>query len=160
MIEIWKDIQGYEGKYKVSNLGNVKSTYSNKILLPSKCKWYLYVYWYKNKIRKGIAIHRIVAQTFIENLHDLPVVNHKDECKTNNCVNNLEWCSYLYNNTYGTKLEKVSKCIDQYKKDGTFIKTWSSTQEAERSGFNHGNIILCCKGKRITHKGYIWKYHE
>ena len=91
MKEIWKDIQGYEGKYKVSNLGNVKSLNYNRtkkehILKTRLCGGYLYVVLSKNCICKNWSIHRLVATAFINNPDNLPQVNHIDENKTNNRV--------------------------------------------------------------------------
>jgi hypothetical protein len=111
-VEIWKDIEGYEGLYQVSNLGNVKSLYTNKNLSYIKCgrdREYLSVSLSKDKKLKIYYIHRLVAETFIDNPNNYPYVNHKDENKQNNCVNNLEWCSPKYNINYGTRKIKV-KC--------------------------------------------------
>ena len=107
MIEIYKDIQGYEG-YQVSNHGNIKSlgngkSRKEKILKPvNTTKCYLQVELSKQGKRKKYLVHRLVAQAFIDNPNNLPQVNHKDEDKTNNHVTNLEWCDALYNNNYGT----------------------------------------------------------
>ena len=105
--EIWKDIDGYEGLYKVSNLGRVKSlNYLRKGIekerIPNKNNsGYLIVGLHKDGKIKNFLIHRLVAEAFIENVNDLPQVNHKDENKLNNCVENLEWCSAKYNSNYG-----------------------------------------------------------
>ena len=120
MEEIWKDIKGYEGLYQVSNLGRVKSLgrwvykeyrgkrwQGEKILKQIKNKFgYLRVYLYKNRKAKCYAIHRLVAQVFIPNPYNLPQVNHKDEDKSNNRVDNLEWCTSFYNNEYGTRKKR------------------------------------------------------
>lgn len=173
MEEVWKDIKGYEGLYKISNFGNVYSLNikRNKTLSMSR-NGYLYVDLLKNQVRKHFYVHRLVAEAFIENTNKLPVVNHKDECKTNNCVDNLEWCSYVYNNNYGTHIKRciltkiknncinAPKKIDQYSLDGKFIKTWNSGTDITKNGFNRPNICKCCNGLRKTSKGYIWKYHE
>ena len=106
-MEEWKDIKGYEGLYQISNKGRVKSLYNkSKILRPGKRKGYFFVWLYKNKKRKQYSIHRLVAEHFLLNPDNLPVVNHKDENKLNNNVENLEWCTVEYNNNYGTANDK------------------------------------------------------
>lgn len=108
MKEIWKDIPGYEGLYQVSNLGRVKrleykrennliktmSTFKEHILKPAKqTSGYMYIVLCKNNKTKGFRVHRLVAEAFISNPYNLPQVNHIDANKSNNNVNNLEWCS-------------------------------------------------------------------
>ena len=170
--EIWKPILNYEGLYEVSNWGRVKSLKFGKerILKPGTNKYgYLIVILCKNGKVKSFSVHRLVAEAFLPNPHNYPCVNHKDECKTNNNVNNLEWCTYTYNNNYGTKIERISKNRDtskyfkpilQYTLDGVFVREWKSIAEAGRNGFNQGHITDCCRGKRKYHKDCIWKYKE
>ena len=110
--EIWKDIDGYEGLYQVSNLGRVKSLHHNKekILKGSyNSKGYYFVKLCKNGISKSIFVHRLVAQEFIPNPDNLPIVNHKDENPRNNNVDNLEWCTQKYNANYGTVRERQAQ---------------------------------------------------
>ena len=103
-MENWKDVPGYEGLYQISNLGNVKSLYSNKILKPSIDKYgYTRFSATKDKIQKTLIIHRLVAKLFIPNPNNLPQVNHKDGNKKNNCKNNLEWCTDSDNKKYAYK---------------------------------------------------------
>ena len=155
MIEIYKDIQGYEG-YQISNHGNVKSNSTGKVL---KCykndNGYLRVTLSKQGKLKHHQIHRLVAQAFIENPNNYEEVNHKDEDKTNNHVTNLEWCTRSYNINYGTRNEKISKqvmCIE------TGV-VYPSTMEVERElGYDHRGISKCCKGKYNTCGGYHWEY--
>lgn len=109
--EIWKDIEGYEGLYRVSNLGNVYSYLSNKKLNPGNDKGYLKVNLSKNKKVKQFSVHRLVALAFLPNKNNYPCVNHKDENPSNNNVDNLEWCTYKYNNNYGTIKERISKTL-------------------------------------------------
>lgn len=121
MQEVWKDIDGYEGKYQVSNLGRVKSlnynrTGEEKLLKPleNKCG-YVRVVLYKDRRAKNYLIHRLVAETFIPNPNNYPIINHKDENKQNNKVKNLEWCTYEYNNTYGSTIERAVEKRKGYK---------------------------------------------
>ena len=107
----------------------------------------------------------MVAETFLPNPDNMPVVNHKDENKQNNSVDNLEWCSYEYNSNYGTNAERIakneSKPINQYDLQGNFIKSWNSGTEIKRTlGYSNGNICNCCRGKQKTAYGYKWQYAE
>ena len=180
-MEIWKDIKGYEKLYQVSNLGRVRSithTRKNgkernhicvskgKILTPGKdSSGYMLVVLSKYGKTKSYRIHRLVADTFLKNKNNLKCVNHKDEDKTNNNVNNLEWCTHKYNNNYGTKPQRISKAnsvrVNQYDKDYNFIKTWNSLTEAEKhlkKDRANVNISKCCKSKVKSAYGYIWRY--
>lgn len=101
MDEVWKDIAGYEGLYAVSNHGRVKSYYVNRILKPQIVRGgYYAVKLSKNRQKEHKYVHILVAEAFIPNENNLPVVNHKDETRTNNLSTNLEWCTVQYNNTY------------------------------------------------------------
>lgn len=181
--ENWKDVPDYEGLYLISNKGRVKSVprvmhkgtkfaYSSKekILKTTISKdGYVYVSLCKNGKMKQKAIHRLVAIAFIPNNGLLSDVNHKDENKLNNCVENLEWCSKEYNTKYGTRTERTSKPILQYTKDGVFIRRFASVKEASRiTKIGSSNISNCAKNKVLTKDGkqyrcqsaggYIWKY--
>lgn len=175
--EIWKtavyDGEIYEGLYKVSNLGRILSLDYNhtgkpKLMNPSDDGYgYLKVTLSKNKKDKTCKVHRLVAQTFIPNPDNLPEVNHIDEDKTNNRVENLEWKSHKDNNNHGTRNERISKANTNGKKskrvlqlslDGELIKVWESTQECGRNGFCQSSVVDCCLGKQKTHKGFLWEY--
>lgn len=132
MKEIWKDIEGYEGYYQVSNLGRVKSmerliTYTNskgvtshfpveeKIIVQRTDRGgYRRVSLKKDKGRKLCLVHRLVAQAFIENQDNLPLVNHKDENRGNNNASNLEWCTSKYNLNYGNARERMAQARRNY----------------------------------------------
>lgn len=168
--EIWKPVVGYENLYEVSNFGRVKSLPRNstvkyaRILKSHTNRYgYLHVNLYKNNKRKDFLVHRLVAEAFIPNPDNLPVVNHKDENPSNNFSTNLEWCTYEYNINYGTsqqrKSHKLSKPVCQYTLDNELIKIWSSLTECKnKEGFNIGHIYECCRGIRKTHKGFKWSY--
>lgn len=165
-IEVWKDIEGYEGHYQVSNQGRVRSLKFEKkrILKPHRDKGgYLLVNLCNNSEMKTFKVHRLVAKVFISNPQNLPEINHKDEIKTNNCVENLEWCDRKYNINYGTHIQrrsdKRSKPVIQYSKYGEFIKEWKSAIEIQiQFGYYHSNISRCCNGKRKSAYGFVWRY--
>ena len=175
--EIWRDVVGYEDTHQVSNLGRVrvkervintstgKRKYKSKLLSIQTSKGYKFVILVVKNNRKTAYIHRLVAEAFIPNPENLPCVNHKDEDKLNNSVDNLEWCTVAYNNTYGTRLERVSKTrskpIIQLSLDGEFIREWNSTKEAAKFiGCCRENINRCLVGVTKTAFGYKWKYND
>lgn len=160
--EIWKDIKGYEGLYQVSNFGRVMNVKKNKLVKQEIIhNGYVRVTLFNNGKPKWFFIHRLVAIAFIPNPHNYPQINHKDENKLNNCVDNLEWCTAKYNSNYGTRNIKISKPILQFDLDGNFIKEWSSTREIERIlGFYHSNVSWCCTNKIKSAYNYIWKYKD
>lgn len=162
--EEFREVSGYEGLYEVSNLGRVRR--NGKILKPTKGRdGYLRVDLRKNGTRRDSLVHRLVAQTFIPNPSNFPCINHKDEDKTNNCLDNLEWCDHKYNNNYGTRNKRISlsqfKPVLQFDKSGNFIAEYESGIEASRkTGINRHDISQCCLGL-YHHKsagGFIWKY--
>ena len=168
MMEIWHDIEGYEGLYQISNKGRVKSLYkgSERILKPRlNSSGYYFITLCNDSVSKQFQLHRLVAQAFIPNLYNKPQVNHLDENKLNNCVNNLEWVTAKENNNYGTRNERITGRpfipILQYSKDGEFIKEWPSALEVKRVlGIHNTSIIQCCKGKYKSSGGFVWKYKE
>ena len=175
--EYWRPILNYEGLYEVSNFGRVKSfdTYRKgkngsiricrgRILKPYTNKdGYLCVVLSKNNKHKTYKVHRLVAEAFLPNPDNLPQVNHRDENKQNNNVENLEFCDCKYNINFGTAIArraiKQLKPILQYTLDGEFVREWASAKQAEREGgFRSECICMCCKGKIKTHKGFIFLY--
>lgn len=166
MNEIWKDIEGYPN-YQVSSMGRVKSLKygKEKMLKGTKnSKGYFQVILCKDGKLKHYYIHRLVAYAFINNPNNLPQVNHKDEDKTNNMVENLEYCDRIYNLNYGTHNERMAKAksipILQFTKQGEFIKKWDSAMQIERElEIYQSSITMCCKGKYKSAGGYIWHYH-
>ena len=163
MKEIFKDIKDYEGLYQVSNLGRVYSFITNKFLKPNLNK-NGYLTLHLKGSSKQLKLHRLVAETFILNTNNFPCVNHKDEDKTNNCVDNLEWCSYKYNNNYGTMQQrghiKLSKPILMLDLNGRILKEFSSIHEATRylGKKNSGYLSSICNNENKTAYGYKWKY--
>lgn len=183
-IEIWKDIEGYEGFYQVSNLGRVKSLerdvyYPNgtiirhmeeKILVPSLGGGgYPFVHLHKNRKIKQEYVHRLVAMAFIENPENKPQVNHRDEVKTNNVVENLEWCTSVYNANYGTRIQRCVQNHRSYKLGNNpsakavfcveLNKTFDCAKRAEEElGIWGTSIIKVCKGKAKTTGGFHWRY--
>lgn len=157
MKEIFKDIAGYEGLYQVSNLGRVKSLGNNeerkdKILKPGINHGYCIVELSKNNNKRKFSIHRLVAESFLDNPNKLPQVNHIDQNKQNNRVDNLEYCTSKYNIRY-SKARPVG-CFN----NEILIKYYNAIKDTEKDGFNIANVCLCCQGKKPQYKGFQWKY--
>lgn len=184
MNEVWKDIKDYEGLYQVSNVGNVKSMDRNIIRngklskIKSKiCKKYITktgnyveVELYKNSKKLRKKLHRLVAEAFISNPENKPQVNHINGIKTDNRVENLEWCTARENTVHAikNKLNVVgrhckenphNKKVNQYSIKGEYIKTWDSMRDAEiRLGIYRSDISRCCRKLKDNAGGYKWEY--
>lgn len=165
-MEIWKDIPDYEGLYQVSNLGNVKNKKTCKLKAQMTNKYgYLRVCLWKDGNYKNFTTHQLVAKTFLENKNNYSQINHKDENKLNNKVENLEWCTQKYNNSYGNRLNKIrekkEKPIAQFDLNNNLINVFNSAKTASlETGTLRSKICLCCKGKRNKTNGFRWKYYE
>lgn len=157
-MEEWRDVIGAEEYYQVSNLGRIRNKITKDILKPSKSGEYRHIEL-RYGINKNVLIHRLVAEAFVPNPFNFRCVNHIDENKENNRADNLEWCTYQYNNTYGKgALQRNSKVI-QYDMAGNALKIWESMKEAsEKLGINAEGISGCCRGKKKTCGGYAWTY--
>ena len=166
--EVWKNIKGFNGDYQVSNFGRIKTLKNGKekLLSLSKCaNGYYKCSLYKNNIQYYKKVHRLVAETFIPNPNNLYCVNHKDENKLNNCVDNLEWCTLQYNLEYGTgrqrSIEHRKKTVRMYSKDKEIEAVFPSLREAsEETNIKEANISACCLNKTKTAGGYIWRYEN
>ena len=169
MMEIWRDIPGYAGIYQVSNLGNIKRlaghngrySQSEHLLKTTIGKnGYLHVTLTKNSICKCFAVHRIVALVFVFNPYKFHWINHKNEIKTDNRAENLEWCTAKYNNAYGTGRERAaksrSKAVGQYTTGGILVATYDKIKDAREKYGSH--IFSVLAGKRKTAGGFVWKY--
>jgi hypothetical protein len=168
-MEVWRDIEGYEGLYQVSNLGRIKSLNYNKkgveriMKVCKDKKGYIVCGLSKNKNLKTFKVHRLVASAFLSNPNNLPQINHKDEDKTNNRVENIEYCNNDYNRNYGTRNKRASascrKPILQFTKEDVFIRKWDGAIEVEKElGFDNSSITKCCKGKQKSAYGFVWMY--
>jgi len=187
MNEVWRPVEDYEGLYEISNYGNVKSL-SRKVFVTNKynakstrkikskilIKQYIGTYYVvslcKNGKYKQHYIHRLVATSFLENKNNYNYINHKDENKLNNFVDNLEWCTQKYNCNYGNRNKIVSekkknkpiknfKRVGQFDFDNNLIKEYKNIFEAyKETNKNMTDIKKCCEGKRKKAGNYIWKY--
>lgn len=167
MKEAWKNITGYEGKYQVSNIGNVRSlsyrgTGVVKALTPKKNNCGRL--WVELQ-GKPFLIHRLVALEFIPNVKDYPEINHKDGNPQNNNVDNLEWCTgeynkkvYVENNTCGRPKTRT-KPINQLDLSGNVVKRWKDSRSiTKETRMSQTSITQCCDGKRKTAYGFKWQY--
>lgn len=163
------DIQGYEGLYMVNPAGKVYSLVSNKLLRAGCNKQgYKTVVLCKDGKEKSFKVHRLVALAFIPNPNNYPCINHKDEDKTNNDVNNLEWCTHKYNINYGTARKRLSetlknnplkmrKPVIQLSLSGDFVKEYRSTKEAEETtGIDRRQISRAINHVGKQAQGYLW----
>ena len=178
MQEIWKDIEGYEGLYKVSNLGRVKSL-GNKsnhkseiILRQSNVLGYSMVSLLRDSKSKMFKVHRLVAQAFIPNPNNRPQVNHKNGIKTDNCIDNLEWCDAKQNMQHAVKygLAKQLKGKDNPRSKKIYqidvltnkvVNVFCGLREMEReTGFSRSNVVNSTKRKEGTAYGWKWSINN
>ncbi len=166
MEEIWKAVVGYEGLYEVSDNGKVKSLRKNHLMTPTITRGYAYL---KLRDRQGndksFPVHRLVAIAFIPNPNDYKCVNHIDENKLNNNVDNLEWCTLSYNFNYGTARARqglsLGKPVEQLAPDGFVIARYCSAEYAGKiNRIDPSSIHKCCKKKRDSAGGYNWRYSD
>ena len=171
--------------YIIFDDGRVYSKITNKFLKQSYSGGYLTVELFSERGKsRRILVHRLVAMAFIPNPYNYPQVNHKDENKTNNNVDNLEWCTAKYNMNYGTgkarrrastdysnpvfRISALNACdhskkpVLQFSRNGDFIARFESAQAAGRAvGCHGGHISECCKGKRYKTVGnYVWRFKK
>lgn len=166
MKEIWKDVDGYEGLYQVSNLGRVKRVATSRVLNGMNSgSGYVQVGLYKQGVVSRKLIHRLVAQAFIPNHEHKSEINHIDEDKTNNNINNLEWSTRKENINHGTRNERVSKIksipiIATNLKTGKYREFYGTSECARQLGLNHSHITNVLKGRRRQTGGYTFQYKE
>ena len=168
-MEVWKDIPGYEGKYQISNKGNVKSLARNEkyckrpetMLKPFVCgSGYLEIIFKVKQKRQAKLVHRLVAEAFVSNADGKKEVNHKDGNKLNNDYRNLEWVtpSENINHSYKTLQNKgYSRRVECIETQETFD---SLKEAADKYGLQLPLIWKCCNGKQVTTGGYHWKYKD
>lgn len=154
--ELWKDIDGFEGKYKVSTRGRVIDTKTGFEKLQYVKQGYAVV----SLNKKNYKTHRLVASAFIPNPNNYDEVNHIDEDKLNNDVNNLEWCTHKQNVNWGTRNERAAisngtpiVCLDF---DGNLVKEYPSISSVEADGFHYSSVSACIKGRSKTAQKFIW----
>ena len=182
--EVWKDIPYYEGLYEASNMGRVRSVdrevrhprggvhvIKGKVLKSGVAGGgYLQVVLYKDGNSRAFKVHRLVYAAFCGEIPNGYDVNHIDECKTNNRLDNLNLMTRKENNNWGTHNQRVAKAntnnplrcrpVVALNEDGEVISEFSPTREAGRNGFNQGDLVSCCRGRYKTHRGYRWKFKE
>lgn len=174
--EIWKMIPGMKYQYLVSNNGNVIALPSCQrhctrlLKLKHEKSGYVRVSLETEEGRKTFPVHRLVAAAFLPNPLGLPQVNHKDEDKSNNCVDNLEWCTAKYNSNYGTRIARMvakqwntnhARPVRQLTKNGDVVAVYPSTAEIPRASsgkFKRANVCHCLAGETDFAYGYKWEY--
>ncbi len=189
MLEVWKDIPGFENAYQISSFGNVRTKHryvranktgtrliKERLLKPAKLTTnYYQVNLHKNNTGKQISVHRLVAAAFIPNPSNKPQINHIDGNGLNNHVSNLEWCTRSENGLHSYRVlgnvawhkgkfgkgTPTAKPVLQYKLDGTLVKRWDCGLDAVReAGFDSSCISRVAQGVSKTHKGFRWQYAD
>ena len=200
--EEWRPVKDYEGRYEISNLGRVRSL-DHKVFCEKTQTWksriqrgrvlkpasngskqgYLIVNLRRFNRSKMRYVHRLVADAFLDNPNNYPVINHKDENPKNNRVDNLEWCTQKYNVNYGSRLdkfrffmlsdknpnrgkhrpesfkEKVRKSVLQFDREGHLVKEWDSARTVgDTLGIYPGGITSSCRRRIPSYKNFIWRY--
>lgn len=197
--EEWRDVVGYEGYYVVSNFGRV-ATLSHTVSFTSVCNGvevkktfnakqclrklnrgkcgYMECMLRNSKRIKLMKVHRIVAEAFIPNPHDYPIINHKDENKKNNRVENLEWCTCEYNVNYRTRNERLKSSLSDAHKNGLYNNAYrvsrkpivgislldnttlffEKSSDLKEHGFERHLVSKCCRNLRKDYKGYKWMF--
>jgi hypothetical protein len=165
-MEKWKEVEkeNFRQLYEVSDKGYIRKIGNERILNMTIRNGYNSVCLYNPETKKKNTanVHRLVALAFIPNPKNRKMVNHKNGNKTDNRVENLEWATPKENSSHAvsTNLQKGHpKKVQQYKLDGTFVRTFDSISEAsEKTGASDRHISCVCKGKRKTTGGFVWKY--
>ena len=180
---MWVNIDGYDGRYQVSESGQVRSVdwvvinkrgikqvFKGKMLKPTvNALGYYTVTLTKDGRGKPVLLHRIIAKAFIPNPLGYNEINHIDENKLNNSIGNLEWCTHLHNVRHGTAIERASlrkinnpatsNIVAQISNNGAIVAYYPSVREASRVvGIHPNSIIRCCRGERKTTGGFHWRY--
>jgi hypothetical protein len=166
--EIWKAVKGFEGKYEVSNLGNLRSLNHRGmkgVVRNMKPRENDHGYYYTSLMtldnkRQTKYIHRIVAEQFCDNPENKLTVNHKDENKSNNAAANLEWLTAAENNSYGSRTTRTEKPVVAFHPISKHTIYFKSIREAEKMGFSGCRISIAANGRNNTkeHKGYRWYF--
>ena len=166
-MEIWKDINGYEGYYQISSYGRVKNVDTNQILIGDTNNIGYRRVWLYMPVKKRFFVHRLVALHFCAGYHEGLVVNHRDGNKLNNHVNNLEWVTRSENDlhAYRHNLREPHPCQFKHRilaydlQTGDLIKIYNNTDEcSEDLNVARSNIYNCCNGKQYSCRGYILRY--
>lgn len=172
--EFWKTVTGYDG-YQISNLGKVKNKKGRLLSQWVGNNGYYNTCLSKDKTPTKFLLHRLLATEFINNPNNYKYVNHIDGVKTNNSLENLEWCTQAHNANHAFHILKAhsnsicvgakgsksmfSKTVFQYSKNGGLINKFGSTREVTRLlGIDYSSISGVCNGKRKTAGGYVWRY--
>ena len=161
MYEIFMPIKDYEDTYAVSNLGRVKNIKTGKILKQwKKDTGYMCIGLTKNGKTKTYLVHRLVLETFKANPNNKPQVNHINEDKTDNRLNNLEWATPAENANHGTRNKRMADKLSISVYCITNNTVYPSAHEAARQlNLHSGSITKCCNGKRKSTGGYQFKYY-
>ena len=174
-MEVWKNT--YYPNYEVSNVGNVRR--NNRLLKLNNAGNYVTVKLSVDGKTTNICVHRLVAETFIDNPKNKPEIDHIDGNRTNNNSENLRWCTHIENcnneNTRSRNARKGEQCnwygkkgidnhnskpVFQYDMNMVLINKWDCINDAERAGYFHSNIVACCKGRIKSYKKSIWRYEK